>query len=371
MKIEVLKSEYYNYFNLNGYYEPDIAIHCDTQEKAEILMAMYYVLGKKWGVNPIFIEKENRFVTRWKKNKTDTCYRISPEDDSCLVNGSKAYYENKDNVVVVNFNEIFKSVVNELTENPEDYYETNTKKKSLFGNKKKEIIPSKSNSSVEEKIINEVLPDNNSSVETDNSNIEFAETSSTGEIISDSDVPVRKDTSESVDLDNVNTNAFDFDNNESGPEKDTNVSTSDNAENTNENDIFASGDKQIKNEDENDDISNDKKNSDFINKFNKLVEQYEEKDKSDSEVSNKHNVLNSDVSSGFHELDYIPIMKPFIVKNDIFEGRIFRFNENYLREEFKAKNFWIQCNCEWELSLILKCAFDNQIELLFEGNDND
>lgn len=371
MKIEVLKSEYYNYLNLNGYYEPDIAIHCDTQEKAEILMAMYYVLGKKWGVNPIFLEKENRFVTRWKKNRTDTCYRISTEDDSCLVNGSKAYYENKNNVVVVNFNEIFKSVVNELTENPEDYYETNTKKKSLFGNKKKEIIPSKSKSSVEEKIINEVLPDNNSSVETDDSNIEFEETSSTRKIISDSDVPVWKDTSESVDLDNVNTNAFDFDNNKSGPEKDTNVSTSDNAENTNENDIFASGDKQIKNEDENDDISNNKKNNDFINKFNKLVEQYEEKDKSDSEVSNKNNILNSDVSSGFHELDYIPIMKPFIVKNDIFEGRIFRFNENYLREEFKAKNFWIQCNCEWELSLILKCAFDNQIELLFEGNDND
>ncbi len=374
MKIEVLKGEYYKYLTLNGYYEPDIAILCDTQEKAEILMAMYYVLGKKWGVNPIFLENENRFVTRWKKNKTDTCYRISTEDDSCLVNASKAYYEKKNNVVVVNFNEIFKSVVNELTENPEDYYETNTKKKSLFGNKKKEIVPSKSNSSVEEKIIDEMLPDNNSSVENDISNNQIENAIPNEEIISD--VPAQQDISEEVESNEVNRNDSDLDNNADEPVVDITVNTTDNAKNPNENDIFVSFDTKIENEDENDDVSNNDENNEFMNKFNKLVEQYEEKDNSDSEVSykhndDKHNILNSDVSIGFHELDCIPIMKPFTVKNDIFKGRIFRFNENYLREEFKTKNFWIQCNCEWELSLILKCIFDNQIDFVFEGDTDD
>lgn len=374
MKIEILKGEYYKYLNLNGYYEPDIAIHCDTQEKAEILMTMYYVIGKKWGVNPIFLEKENRLVTRWNKNKTDTCYRISAEDDSCLVNGSKAYYEKKNNVVVVNFNEIFKSVVNELKENPEDYYETNTKKRSLFGNKKKEIIQSKSNSSVESDISNNqienVIPNE--------------------EIISD--VPAQQDIPEEVESNEVNRNDSDLDNNEDEPVAEVTLSTNDNAEISNENDIFASFDENAEIEDNNDDVSNNDssenidignndKNDNFMTKFNELVEQYEEKDDSvngdsDNITSNEQNYdeQNISISSGlndFYKLDCIPIMKPFIVKNDIFEGRIFRFNKSYLREEFKTKNFWVQCNCEWELSLILKCIFDNQIELVFEGDTDD
>ena len=391
MKTEVLKGEYYSYLNINGYYEPDIAIHCDTNEKAEILMALYFVLGKKWGVNPIFIEKENRFVTRWKRNKTDTCYRINEEDDSCLVNGSKAYYEKKNNVVVVEFNDIFKSVINELTEKPEDYYQTDNKKKkkSLFGGKKKEPEPVKTNSSVEEKIINEVLPDNSLSVESDTSNNQIEDTIPNEEIISD--VSVQQDIPEEVESNEVSRNDSDLDNNEDEPVDDVTVNTNDNAEILNENDIFASFDENTEIEDNNDDVSNndssenidignDDKNDDFMSKFNELVEQYEkdntEKAGSDNITSNEQNhyeqnVLNTDVSSSSHKLDCIPIMKPFIVKNDIFEGRIFRFNKNYLREEFKAKNFWVQCNSEWELSLILKCIFDNQIDFVFEGDTDD
>lgn len=387
MKTEVLKGEYYSYLNINCYYEPDIAIHCDTNEKAKILMALYFVLGKKWGVNPIFLEKENRFVTRWKKNKTDTCYRINEEDDSCLVNGSKTYYEKKNNVVVVEFNDIFKSVINELTEKPEDYYETDNKKKkkSLFGSKKKEPKPVKINSSVEEKIINEVLPDNNSYVESDTSNNQIKNTIPNEEIISD--VSTQQDIPEEVESNEINRDDSNLDNKEDEPVADITVNTNDNAVIPNKNDIFASFDEKAEIEDNNDDVSNDDssenisvgnndRNENFMTKFNKLVEQYEKKDdlvkgNSNNITSNEQNISNSSALSDFYKLDCIPIMKPFIVKNDIFGGRIFRFNENYLREEFKAKNFWIQCNCEWELSLILKCIFDNQIELVFEGDTDD
>lgn len=282
---------------------------------------------------------------------------------------------------------IQKSVINELTEKPEDYYETDNKKKkkSLFGGKKKEQEPIKVNSSVEEKIINEVLPNNNSYVESDTSNNQIENTIPNEEIISD--VSAQQDIPEEVESNEINRNDSDLDNKEDEPVADITENTNDNAVIPNKNDIFASFDEKAEIEDNNDDVSNNDssenisvgnnyKNENFVTKFNKLVEQYEKKDdlvKSDSDniTFNEQNISNSSALSDFYKLDCIPIMKPFIVKNDIFGGRIFRFNENYLREEFKAKNFWVQCNCEWELSLILKCIFDNQIELVFEGDTDD
>lgn len=54
------------------YAQPNMAIHCKTEEEAKELLRMADEFGFKWCGNNRFIE-----YTRWMVNEENTCYYIS------------------------------------------------------------------------------------------------------------------------------------------------------------------------------------------------------------------------------------------------------------------------------------------------------
>lgn len=126
---------YFNYLESNRLIEPDIAIHCDTREKAEYLISMYAASGKAWSSTSPLIVNNNEYVTRWGKDKEATCYRVNESDYNFLFKSISSVYEKK-GVIVLDFQELFPYI--ELTEQPVVEEETNKKKNKskLFGKKK-------------------------------------------------------------------------------------------------------------------------------------------------------------------------------------------------------------------------------------------
>jgi len=87
-----------------------IAIHCDTEEKAKVLLKFAYSFGLKWCNGDSFLEKTDYDV--YRKN---TCYNI--------LNGTfayKSFYENEDDsgLKVISFDDFFKNITK--SSNPED-----------------------------------------------------------------------------------------------------------------------------------------------------------------------------------------------------------------------------------------------------------
>lgn len=126
---------YFNYLEKNRLVEPDIAIHCDTREKAEYLIAMYAASGKAWSSTSPLITNENEYVTRWGKDKEATCYRVNESDYKYLFKSIANVYEKK-GVIVLEFQDLFPFV--SLTEQPivEDEPNKKKNKSKLFGKKK-------------------------------------------------------------------------------------------------------------------------------------------------------------------------------------------------------------------------------------------
>lgn len=126
---------YFNYLEKNRLIEPDIAIHCDTREKAEYLIAMYAASGKAWSSTSPLITNENEYVTRWGKDKEATCYRVNESDYKYLFKSIANVYEKK-GVIVIEFQDLFPFI--SLTEQPIVEDESNKKKNKskLFGKKK-------------------------------------------------------------------------------------------------------------------------------------------------------------------------------------------------------------------------------------------
>lgn len=126
---------YFNYLEKNRLIEPDIAIHCDTREKAEYLIAMYAASGKAWSSTSPLITNENEYVTRWGKDKEATCYRVNESDYKYLFKSIANVYEKK-GVIVIEFQDLFPFI--SLTEQPIIEDESNKKKNKskLFGKKK-------------------------------------------------------------------------------------------------------------------------------------------------------------------------------------------------------------------------------------------
>lgn len=144
LNYEILKVDFNEYLTDNNLRETDIAIHCDTQEKAEILINVFNLMGKAWSANAplLLVNENNRAVTRWNKEKSETCYRIKETEPQFVAKGNINFYQNRNDVMIVEFTDLFSSIVDELTETAEIPQETEkTKKKfGLFSSKKEAVV---------------------------------------------------------------------------------------------------------------------------------------------------------------------------------------------------------------------------------------
>ena len=271
MNYEILKADFNEYLTDNNLRETDIAIHCDTQEKAEILINVFNLMRKAWSANAplLLVNENNRPVTRWNKEKSATCYRVKETEPQFIAKGNINFYQNRNDVIIVEFTDLFPSIVNELTETAEIPQETEkTKKKfGLFSSKKEEVVIT---------------------------DIDKAE-----KILEEQGYEVHNiDVTESAESSTFNPNQS----------------------NTNPEDYLYLGSDETNVKEE----------------VNKVLEKTQ---------LNEENVANSKIT------DFIPEYTPFTVEG--LSNRRFMFNDLGIREEEKLPDFWVKCDCEWELSYIL------------------
>ncbi len=315
MDFKILNDEFNTFLENNDLGESDIAIHCDTMEKAEILISLFYTQGREWGPTaPLYIEKENRFATRWSNNKEETCYRINETNDKTVVRGNKAFYERK-GVLIVEFTDIFASVKDSLSEKPNNTDNSDTaevtqkkKKKSLFGFGKKE------------EPVERVEP------EVSNQEQTFTDTetvSNTAPIPSSETSFVEQERSEPEDISFENQEA------ENPACEDNAVTNEYRAEDYVEPvELFSGNEDEELIDSEPDEI------------ISREVEQYVQKEP----------IENTRLKIGID----LPINKPFIVKNiPQLSGKIFKLDENLIRYERILDDLWVQCDKEWELAYII------------------
>lgn len=256
MNYEILKVDFNEYLTDNNLLETDIAIHCDTQEKAEILINVFNLMGKAWSANAplLLVNENNRPVTRWNKEKSATCYRVKETEPQFIAKGNMNFYQNRNDVMIVEFTDLFPSIVNELTETAETIQETEKPKKKfgLFSSKKEEVVIT---------------------------DIDKAE-----KILEEQGYEVHNiDVTESAESNTFNLNQAEYNQNSETDE-------------TKEDEIHSA------------------------NPIYKIT-------------------------------DVIPQFTPFTV--DGLNNRRFMFNDLGIREEEKMPDFWVRCDCEWELSYIL------------------
>lgn len=75
-------------FDWEGFKNENIAIHCDTREKAEDLMDFLDRIGVVWATNDRLTDNN---CHEWEVHKQDTCYNID-EDDGKLYFADLEYY---------------------------------------------------------------------------------------------------------------------------------------------------------------------------------------------------------------------------------------------------------------------------------------
>lgn len=112
------------------------AIHCDTKEKAEDLIAMLYTMGFRWEnddlANKHFLE-DGTVTTKWESKKEHTCYTITPA--KLILFGSESYYLSLGKTIC-SYDELFaeasdlKNKINE-EELKEEFEELNSKRNKL------------------------------------------------------------------------------------------------------------------------------------------------------------------------------------------------------------------------------------------------
>ena len=75
-------------FDWEGFKNKDIAIHCDTREKAEDLMDFLDRIGVIWATKDRLTDNN---CHEWEVHKQDTCYSIN-EDNGRLYFADLEYY---------------------------------------------------------------------------------------------------------------------------------------------------------------------------------------------------------------------------------------------------------------------------------------
>lgn len=311
MDFKILNDEFNTFLENNDLGESDIAIHCDSMEKAEILISLFYTQGREWGPTaPLYIEKENRFATRWSNNKEETCYRINETNDKMVVRGNKAFYERK-GVLIVEFTDIFASVKDSLSEMPNYTDNSDTevtqkkKKKGLFGFGKKE------------EPVERVEPEASNQEQT------FIDT----ETVNDT-APISSSDTSFVEQEKPEPEDISFENQEAeNPAYEDNTVTNEySAENFVE--PFSGNEDEELIDSEPDEI------------ISQEAEQYVQKEP----IEDTHSRIGID----------LPINKPFIVKSiPQLSGKIFKLDENLIRYERILDDLWVQCDKEWELAYII------------------
>lgn len=58
-------------FNISDYVDEDVAMHCDTKEKARIFCEYLHRLGLTWASGTSYLKH-----TGWSKYKNNTCYNF-------------------------------------------------------------------------------------------------------------------------------------------------------------------------------------------------------------------------------------------------------------------------------------------------------
>lgn len=304
MEYKNLITEFEVFLAENNFDLTDISVNCNTNEKAEIYICILDIMGASWNVDrPLLINGTP--VTKWEKNKEDTCYRV--KDNDFVVNARKEYYENN-NIPVIAFEDIFKSIIDELTEIPELSEQNNKKKKGLFSYaKKKKAITENTPREIVKK---EITSDNN--------------------LEQRSDLPADENLSDVDNTEDAESITDDIDNSEEINESDKTDVYVDNDETV---EPVESAESQVEND------------------------YYEDMPvEEDVEIDEKAE----------EEKVFFLINKPFIVGS--LDNRIFRITEQYLRQE-NINGYWIPCNNEWELSYILYLYATKSSELQFLGGD--
>ena len=109
------------------------AIHCDTKEKAEDLIAMLYTMGFRWEnddlANKHFLE-DGTVTTKWESKKEHTCYTITPP--KLILFGSESYYSSLGKMIC-SYDELFaeaSDLQNKINEEElkEEFEESSSKK---------------------------------------------------------------------------------------------------------------------------------------------------------------------------------------------------------------------------------------------------
>lgn len=339
---DYLVNEFVSYLQNNQYNQTDIAIHCDNEEKAFVLLNVFLKLGKAWSATaPIFSTDENRIITRWRKEGPNTCYRLNEKDPQFVARSNIRFYQNRDNVEVVEFTDVFLSLKEYFPEVPadEDIKDDKKGKFSLFSSKKKKadtVVPVEKEISQNETVTVPVqsatelpqTPDYHASNNgQQNTGVVFYNTNEqpTEHEQVNGEKAVNEPEIQENEMDEVRPNTL------TAPAETSSESVA---------------------SDESDRSNNTTNNAETL--IDKVITDVTEngKDATDEE-------LLSLVAKKkyFNALPRINI--PFTVKDNAFMTpeaaiyRIFKFNELGIRYEYKATDFWVQCDKEWELIFIL------------------
>ena len=396
---EELKQKYISFLYENNLDEVDIAIHCDIEEKAKILINVYALLGKRWKeTSPLLIPSENyRPVTRWSGNGPQTCYRINENDRSRVSTSREQFYRDK-KVMVLEFNDIFNIVIEEKTDdNTTSKQNKKTNKGIISGVFRKKHNDSDENTDVQtvDNISNVQVPEKQVQNPVNNTVLvvaanetapDFEEKEPVTEVISaptpdvvSEDVIIKKEEIIDEEIPNIieidaNGNVKDVVNSEltaddqTSPDMPNDIVTSpfslnnDEKEQKNEN----IQDNSIKNKtlqasssNINTNIQRDNPESfkEYTFKDNDIKEELNV-DIKDNRFNNNSTAKKNDErenNSPQPKKIGVPIekMRPFVVESELFDNRTFRLNQCGIREELKEKKFWVPCDCEWELSYIM------------------
>lgn len=288
----------------NNFDITDIAVNCNTNEKAEIFICILNIIGVSWNIDrPLLVDTKP--VTKWGKNEEETCYRV--KENNFVVNARKEYYENN-NIPVIAFENIFKSIIDELTEISELPEQNNKKKKGFFpyAKKKKAITEDKP-----KEVTNEQSP---------------------------------------PDCDYYEQSDNDLFDEASEPNKTNNIGNT--TDTVDKNEEFNETDKTYAIDENNVTI-----------KTVEITETQAENSSDEFKAVETSFVENRKTEK---EKIFFPINNPFTVNS--LDNRTFRITEQYLRQE-NINGYWIPCNNEWELSYIFYLYITKNSELQFLGGE--
>lgn len=88
------------------------AIHCDTAEKADDLIAMLYTMGFRWENDDLankHFEEDGTVTTKWKSKGRQTCYSVT--STKIILYGSSSFY-NSQGKIIIEYDDLFAEAEN-------------------------------------------------------------------------------------------------------------------------------------------------------------------------------------------------------------------------------------------------------------------